>query len=397
MRELVPTTADDGPRRREPELPVHALLALQRTAGNQAVARHLARRTAPPSPELDRFDVEIASVAELKAMLADASPAERVRVRAKLHQRSMEALADTRLMLFLQLQAAPTDAERRTRTIALRTHDAPYLADIRAHAASPQTRFQHPDPVVQDATLAAIQLEAVADAEGDLASPKDAHKKAYDAAGMAPEHQWCGFFALEKYLTSNFDKDLRQGLFHTNDIERFFTYRYVFGKDSRSFKWIYADGEWQDVRAYHAKRGSQRQWIASDQINGRASLDIRPGDVITVDHSGTAEADHIMMVHSYEARTNTLFTIGGNDGGYLVDQGTGKRAPDAKRDRLEDASGQRLKDGGGAGGNVAMNSYDLDDQGKIRLRVAGIGRMSISDFEDHKYDATDPKKPPAAS
>ncbi|MDA0181488.1 hypothetical protein OJ997_14380 [Solirubrobacter phytolaccae] len=367
MREYAPTSPEHPSRRRQaPDLPTHALLALQRTAGNQAVARYLARREATPTDE--------------------------VPLTAR-HRTAMEELARTRLKLFLQMQAAPDEAERRTRTIALRAHDAPYLADIRRFAPSPQQRFAHEDPVVQDAVLAAIQLEAVADAEGDLASPKDAHKQAYEAAGMAPEHQWCGFFALEKYLTSNFDQELRAGLFHTNDIQRFFTYTYTFGKGARSLKWIYADGEWQDVRAYHAKRGSLRQWISSDQINGRSSLDIRPGDIVTVDHSGTAEADHIMMVHSFHAATNTLFTIGGNDGGYMVDtKPAAKRADDPKRDQLEAASGQSLKPGGG--GKVAMNSYDLDDQGRIRLRIAGVGRMSISDFEDHRYDSTSEKHPP---
>ena len=137
------------------------------------------------------------------------------------------------------------------------------------------------------------------------------------------------------------------------------------------------------MRAYHGQRGSLR-WISSDQINGRSSLDIARRHR-TVDHSGTAEADHIMMVHSFHAATNTLFTIGGNDGGYMVDTKPataprGEPRGSQKRDQLEAASGQSLKPGGG--GKVAMNTYDLDDQAEARRR----SRRGGAERDRHRPD-----------
>ena len=145
------------------------------------------------------------------------------------------------------------------------------------------------------------------------------------------------------------------------------------------------------------------------QIFAGGSLDIRPGDLVLIDHSGTGEADHIVMAHSYDMTTNTLMTIGGNDGGYEVDTSPAHAAPKGesqatreKRERMEAASGQPLR-APTSGHGVGVSSYDLDDspdpvtlKGKTRVRIYGIGRPSIVDFEDHRYDSTSAKHPPNA-
>jgi hypothetical protein len=329
----------------------------------------------------------------------------------------MAELATGRQPLFLAMQGAADETERRTRTVALRSFDAPRLAQIRFFQTSPQTRWQHPDAAVQDGVLAAIQLEAIANAEGHLASPADAHEKSWKAASMAASFDWCGFFAMENYLESNLDSDLKRGFFHVTNVEHYFTYRYAFGerKHTRVMKWIYAEDDWHDLREYHATRGSSRTWIDADAILAGGSPDIRAGDIVLVDHSGSGAADHIVMVHSYDMTTNTLFTIGGNDGGYEVDTRATHEAPRGesesareKRERLEAATGQPLRPGS-SGGHVGVGSFDLDDQptdaertsarsrGRKRVRIYGIGRPSIVDFEDHRYDSTSAARPPAAA
>ena len=75
--------------------------------------------------------------------------------------------------------------------------------------------------------LAAIQLEAIANAEGVLAVPAEAHEQAYKAAAMAASFDWCGFFAMENYMLSNLDSDLKRGYFHVTNVEHYFTYRYA--------------------------------------------------------------------------------------------------------------------------------------------------------------------------
>ena len=133
-------------------------------------------------------------------------------------------------------------------------------------------------------------------------------------------------------------------------------------------KWIYAEDAWHDLQAYHTARGSLRTWINAAAIEGGGALDIRAGDIVLIDHSGSGSADHIVMVHSFDMTTNTLFTIGGNDGGYEVDTRATHTAPrgetDAereKRERLEGATGQPLRPGA-RGGHVGVGSFDLDDQ-----------------------------------
>lgn len=425
---------DATPQRpREPE-PLPPLLALQGFAGNQAIARHLARTrtlarlSGPPGAETLLQAIQTASVAELRVILADldkpnptgdeigvtlplqsvmVSVADAVGLRTatveKLRQALMFALATGRQTLFVSMQGAANETDRRTRTVALRAFDTPLLADIRRYAASPATRFKHDDPAVQDGVLAAVQLEAIASAEGFLASPADAHEKSWKAAGMAASFDWCGFFAMENYMLSNLDADLKRGYFHVDNVEDYFSYKYAFGerKYTRVMKWIYAEDDWHDLRDYHTARGSARTWIPHADIAEGGTLDIRPGDIALIDHSGTKAADHIVMVHSYDMTTNTLFTIGGNDGGYVVDTRATHTAPGgeseaarAKRENLEAATGQPLRSGG-AEGHVGVGSHDLDSTG--RVRIYGIGRPSIVDFEDHRYDSNDPKRPPAAA
>jgi hypothetical protein len=319
------------------------------------------------------------------------------------------------------MRGAADEPTRRATTIQLRDFDRPFLTDIRRLATSPPTRVQPPDPAVSDAVLAAIQLEVIANAEGDLADPAEAHERSWRAASMAASFDWCGFFAMENYLQSNLDSDLKRGFFHVTNVEHYFTYRYAFGplKDTRVMKWIYAEDAWHELQAYHTARGSVRNWIDAAAIEGGGALDIRAGDVVLIDHSGSGSADHIVMVHSFDMTTNTLFTIGGNDGGYEVDTRATHTAPRGetdpereKREALEGATGQPLRPGS-AGGHVGVGSVDLDNQpagatldrdraaakarGRKLVRIYGIGRPSIVDMEDHRYDSTSRRRPPAAA
>ena len=371
---------------------MHALLALQRSAGNQAVTRHLARLHKPEESIEQRL--MLASVEDMKQMLEETTVTEeRVKIKQRLREALMFTLANGRLSLMLQMQAAADEETRRQRRLELRAFDAPLLADIRKYTILAAQRYHHEDPQVQDGVLAAVQLEAVANAEGRLAAPKDAHEKAYKAAGMAASDEWCGFFAMEQYMRSDLDSDVKRGFFHVTNVEHYFTYKYAFGpvKDTRVMKWIYADESWHDLRAYHQARGSVRTWLGHADIQAADTPDIRPGDLVLIDNRDTPAADHIVMVHSFDATTNTLYTIGGNDSGYQVDTGANHKAGNADQQDLEGATGQPLKPGGG-NHSVAVNAYDVKRVPQVR--IYGIGRPSLVDFEDHRYDSTNPKHPP---
>ena len=254
---------------------------------------------------------------------------------------------------------------RRRRGHAAHQHGRParlrraLLADIRRFATSPATRFQHPDATVTDAVLAAIQLEVIANAEGDLADPAEAHERSWRAADMAASFDWCGFFAMENYMQSNLDSDLKRGFFHVTNVEHYFTYRYAFGtrEQTRVMKWIYAEDAWHELQDYHTARGSVRTWIDAAAIEGGGALDIRAGDIVLIDHSGTGAADHIVMVHSFDMTTNTLFTIGGNDGGYEVDTRAGAHgAARGDRPRAREARGARGRDRPAAAAGLARRA-----------------------------------------
>lgn len=325
----------------------------------------------------------------------------RVNATKKLVHQLMEVLADIHEVDASLMKAAKNDAERRAQMKEMHDDEAPFLTEIRLLTVGQPNQWKHPDPRVQDAVLAALQMEAVFNAEADLESPKNAHADSASAAGMDQSYDWCGFFVGKSYMQAGLDRKLRVGFFHVNNVEDYFTYKYAFGASSRVQKWIYSDNAWQELKAYHAARGSERTWINAATIKSSAgNLDIRSGDTVLIDHSGKPQADHIVMVHSWNPVTKTLFTIGGNDGGYEVDTSPAHIPPKKetseeleKRTHAEQATGKHLKKGG-SGGHVGVGSYDLSGTSKKRVRIFGIGRPSIADFENHTYDSTNSKTPP---
>jgi hypothetical protein len=62
-------------------------------------------------------------------------------------------------------------------------------------------------------------------------------------------------------------------------------------------------------------------------------------------------------------------------------------------ERLEGATGQNLRTPS-AGNRVGVNDIDLN-RNRQPLHVYGIGRPTIVDFEEHRYDSTNEKHPPS--
>ena len=139
-------------------------------------------------------------------------------------------------------------------------------------------------------------------------------------------------------------------------------------------------------------------------------MDIRPGDIVLQDNRDDSKADHIQMVQSWEPATQTLFTIDGNGGGYQVDNrpiakaNKDKPTPDdEKKKAVEASTGYRLRSGSG-GGVVGLGSYNLSAEpteqevkkarqnGKKIVRIVGIGRPSLVDFETQRYLTKLPRK-----
>jgi hypothetical protein len=313
----------------------------------------------------------------------------RNRAQWRLAERRMEALAQARGPIEAQGRMAATDEVRRQLTDQLLAIDGPFLDEIRALTAGRPNRYAHPDPAVSASMLAALQLDAVAHAMADLGDQANAHANAARAASMGMGFDWCGFFSGRQLMQAGFDRDLRSGLYHVDNVSNLFQYRWA----ERSPQWIWADERWQDVHDYHAARNSLRTWAPGAAL-AAAGGDIQPGDVLLVDTDGNGSANHIVLVQSYNPLTRRVVTIGGNDSGLVLEDRANPPPPaNDSESRREAATGRALRPAAGLpAGHVGVGEQDLTERRANHAQVFGIGRPSIVDFEDHVY-SHDPVRP----
>lgn len=188
--------------------------------------------------------------------------------------------------------------------------------------------------------------------------------------------QWCGMFVAAHYRSAGLDADLRKGFYHVANVEHFFTYQW----ETRVPRAIRVGDDWRDVREYHNERGSVRTWMNHGQIESAVAggnygaLDIRPGDVVLIDHEGNGSADHITMVQSWDPSTGMLVTVEGNASGQVVS---------TRNDEGEVTATKRLNTGA-EGNGVTINERSLAPGGQL-VRIYGVGRPSAVDFEEHDY------------
>jgi hypothetical protein len=417
-------TGERVPKRTAPS---HPILALQASAGNQAVAAMVARFD--PETMQRRIEVQFAGVDELLRLIRElgAVPNEDETVTVRFGQLGVERVgieeavdlsnlatsrlpsfftrfADGRAPLYAAMRAAADTAARRVAILALRAYDEPELPKLwRLHDYLGGWKIE--DAPARDAVLAAIQLRIATDAEGELNNNRnEVHQRVVAHAGMSMDEEWCGFFAQEEYRKSRLDTEFNGALFETRNVRDFFTYNEDPINIGRTPRWIFEEGRWQSVHDYHQTRGSLRTWQDNAALVAAGEHDIRPGDIVLFDWNADGMPDHIATVLSYDPTTATVFTIGGNDGGYVIDKdhtynAAGEGAAETqKRQAGEAATGESLKPegmlGGGAGGHVGVGVRVIGAQ------FFGIGRPSLVDFEHHIYDHHDanqhkaPAKPP---
>lgn len=323
----------------------------------------------------------------------------------KLSERLMEDVAMIVLPAAARMDAATSSSQRRELMMQIHSGTADLLTRI-ATLRPGSERWKHPNPAVQDSILAALQIQVIFRAEAyftsttDQEAPGGAHHDAFTTMGGAKEANWCGMFVSTNYLYGNFDSDLKNGFRHVDNVFDYFNYVYR-RNPKRVKKWIYVDDRWQELRAYHESRDSLRQWTEADSITSAEGLDIQPGDIVLLDNDQDGQPNHIVMVHTWNPTTKMLFTIGGNDGGFRVDQGRDPsdlteedEATMRPRDQAELALDQPLRRGGKKS-HVGIKAIDVTNTA-AKVRVFGIGRPSIVDFEDHPYhtDKKELMKPP---
>ncbi|TNF28506.1 MAG: hypothetical protein EP329_17785 [Deltaproteobacteria bacterium] len=218
---------------------------------------------------------------------------------------------------------------------------------------------------------------------------------------------WCGMFVgSHLFRGGGLDEELRSGFLHTSNVIDYFNYSQK-ANAKRSPRSIWADGEWHDLKTYHGARGSDRKWTSratvTSVMEAGGALDIRPGDVVLIDHSGTKTSpQHITMVESYDPGTKVLNTIEGNTGGIQAPDGKVKgedgqerwkkhRGPDGSgvhhRDLTNMSKGSRATHKEQHEANKAALSGGPKGayQGTKGSTVFGVGRPSAVDFEEHSY------------
>ena len=205
-------------------------------------------------------------------------------------------------------------------------------------------RWQVDDIDARDAVLAAIQLQAATDAQGELqADWKTVRERVTKATSMPVSSEWCGMFSGDHLIRAALDADFRFSFMPTHNVEAFFTY-HPEKYPTRIPKWIWDDDGWEDVRGYHNARGALRHLARPrSELAKGGELDIQPGDMVLIDWNRTGDPDHIVLASSYDPATGYLVTIGGNDSGYVVvcaGQATRRRrrATSAARRRRRPAS-----------------------------------------------------------
>jgi hypothetical protein len=431
-RSICPCDADraDAPDRPDavipvpPRQPAARVLALQSQVGNRAVTAMLARdpALAPPlspavtsaapymrqletatPPEVARAHQQLNAAPDaagkvsvdlpLGCYLLDAAVAEQLRARAlERKEKIFSDFGTGRAPLQAAMTAATDPTARHAAAGALRRYDEPNLVTLRAVQKELGGIWKIVDATARDAVLAAIQLEAATDAQGDLLTNSETvHTRVTRSAGMGAHHDWCGFFVQDNFQKATLDSDLRKGFFHTDNVQDYFRYVYARNPD-RIMKWIWADASWQDLHAYHLSRGAERRWLDYATLSAGGALDIRPGDVALIDRGLDGTPNHIVMVQSYDPVTSTLVSVGGNDGGLVIDNDPAHPAPAGEsaaarssRETREAATGENLK-AGPAAGHVGVSAHEVAVAGTRRGAIFGIGRPSIVDFEEHRYD-----------
>jgi hypothetical protein len=277
----------------------------------------------------------------------------------------------------------------------------PLLEALTAKRKGP--RWAHKNEAVTTAILAALQLRAVNLAMGQLVKGEGATASVHDEVrdGKNKDYNWCGMFAAHELIAAGMAGKHVGALDSTSKVHAFFNYT-AWHPDVVKTHIKDDDGKIVPVKDYHTARHSTRTWIPTAHV-GDDNLDIRPGDVLTMavpinDNKESAWGDHIVLVLSYDRATGMLYTIGGNDGGYVVrqkdkDPPTGESPADkADRERREAATGQKLSKPT-TGAHVGVGAKDLKHQPKAgalgsvttQSHVSGIGRPSLVDYEAHEY------------
>jgi hypothetical protein len=243
----------------------------------------------------------------------------------------------------------------------------------------PQYRYLHFNPEVQDKVFAAVRLHS---ARRGLTGVNDkGHRAAAEAEarslGHLPTGSWCGVFAYAQAAKGGgMDPHWATQMQGEGGIRSALSY---FGTQNI---WVWAFDHWESLKQYHQSRGSLRYYEVLGA--GLPARPVQPGDLALLDRDFGLDPDHIMTVAAFDGRY--LYTIGGNQGTDSPDdeKGVSRSGP------FDLATQPEPND---------VTEWQTNDQGERvkghkkgvakHVRIHGIGRWSIVDYETHVYMTSD--------
>jgi hypothetical protein len=251
----------------------------------------------------------------------------------------------------------------------------------------PQERYLHTDATITEKVFAAVRLHASRRGLAQIGHRGEAEDESRSHGGVGGTQSWCGAFAYtQAEMSGGFDSRWSENMQSESKIRE--TLRY--GGHSAT-TWIWAGGSWQALHAYHTSRNSERTYRTVTRAAPEGG--IRPGDLVLIDNRRGTDPDHIATVVSFDGRY--LTTVGGNQGGSGHNDQTGvsrsgapfdlSTNPDPNDARQRDTHGRPIP--------------ETDDTSVHKnVRIHGIGRWSIVDYEQHIYAmGTQPTAPPTAA
>jgi hypothetical protein len=251
----------------------------------------------------------------------------------------------------------------------------------------PQYRYQHFDQTVQAKVFEAVRLHASMRAitgVGEAGHRASAETEARNLGNLHdPDASWCGVFAYaQQNQAGGMDPHWAAMMQGTGGIISALSYL------ATANPWIWAFDHWERLQSYHASRGSSRYYAKIQK--GPPAAGIQPGDLVLIDNSFGMDPDHITTAVSFDGRF--LTTVGGNQGSSSSTDEKGVSRSNGAWDLTQNPDPndvRKVVDG--------KPVREKDPTKTKHVRITGIGRWSIVDYETHVYSTsgTMPTKPPS--
>jgi hypothetical protein len=232
--------------------------------------------------------------------------------------------------------------------------------------------------------------------------------------------EWCGFTLANLFKAAGMDPQLTGQFANTGSLTEFGSYYQedILRNPIRP-QWIARTGDGQDLREWHAQNNASRRITWWDELQGDATPDIMPGDIVLFDHKAGAGADHIQVVLDWYPEGRVATVVDGNGLGFVkrttrqaevggrplvpgdyiqaspavsATQPVSKAEKQALLAQLEHFD---VVLPGGEGGYVGVSCHRLTAAGQRNppagnsegphSRVTAIVRASRLDFERHSY------------